>query len=215
MSLNGGQVQNHNQAPALQGEMARNWDRGNVAGAACVVALGVGTLALLRSRPLGRHQRAGDQRRNLAAYLSDHLAGADAAIRVVSRLMRRYDGTREGALFAFLDEQFREDRAAAVALLTSLGASSRSIKRLAGRAAGELLHPAAGGSRGQLALFRTLEGLAVGVQGKRCLWRAAQALGPSVRAGDRSFVQLEARAVAQWERIEEYRRALVRQTFVG
>ena len=206
-------MQSHHQAPALPGETLRRWDRGGVAGTACVVALGMGTLVLLRSRPVGRRGRADDQRRKLAAYLRDHLAGADAAIRVVSSLKHRCEGTREGALFAFLDEQFREDRAAVVAIVTSLGASSRSIKRLAGRAAGELLHPATGGSRGELGLFRTLEGLAVAVQGKRCLWRAAQALGPSIRTGERSFVELESRAVAQWERIEEYRRALVRQTF--
>jgi hypothetical protein len=47
---------------------------------------------------------------------------------------------------------------------------------MAGRATGNALRVVAGGTPGDLSLFRTLETLAMGVQGKRCLWRAAQAL---------------------------------------
>ena len=64
------------------------------------------------------------------------------------------------------------------------------------------------------ALLRTLEAFAIGVQGKRCLWRALQNLrtvAPAV--DDMNFVELEARAVRQWEAIEERRRALVPWTF--
>ena len=76
------------------------------------------------------------------------------------------------------------------------------------------LRAVAGGAPGDLSLFRTLEALAIGVQGKRCLWRAAQALG-SLRhpPGRRSFVELEADAVRQWETIERHRRSLVPRTF--
>jgi hypothetical protein len=72
----------------------------------------------------------------------------------------------------------------------------------------------AGGAPGDLSLFRTLEALAIGVQGKRCLWRAAQALvGLPHPPGHRSFVELEADAVHQWETIEQHRRSLVAATF--
>jgi len=148
------------------------------------------------------------------AYLHDDLTGADAAIRVVDSLMRQYKGTSEGTLFASLDEQFREDRGVVVTILSTLGASSRSVKRFAGRTTGGLLQTAAGGKPGELALFRTLEGLAVGVQGKRCLWRAVQVLAPSLQVpGVRSFIELESRAVDQWEQIEQCRRDLARKTF--
>jgi hypothetical protein len=67
---------------------------------------------------------------------------------------------------------------------------------------------------GDLSLFRTLEALAIGVQGKRCLWRAAQALVALPHpSGRRSFVELEADAVRQWETIEQHRRSLVPDTF--
>ena len=72
----------------------------------------------------------------------------------------------------------------------------------------------AGGTPGELSLFRTLEALAIGVQGKRCLWRAAQALGGLPHPpGRRSFVELEADAVRQWETIERHRRSVVPGTF--
>ena len=60
----------------------------------------------------------------------------------------------------------------------------------------------------------TLEGWAIGVQGKRCLWRALQDLrGLPLTVDGVDFVELEAKAVRQWEAIEERRRALAVQTF--
>jgi len=98
-----------------------------------------------------------------------------------------------------LHREFRDDRAVVTALLTHLGLSPLSVKRLAGHAAGRVLKVAAGGKPGDLRLFRTLEALAIGVQGKRCMWRAAQVIPPPLRApGPRSFVELESRAVDQW-----------------
>lgn len=72
----------------------------------------------------------------------------------------------------------------------------------------------AGGEPGDLSLLRTLEALAVGVQGKRCMWRALQSLRavPS-SVGGMNFVELEAKAIRQWEAIEERRRGLVARTF--
>jgi hypothetical protein len=76
-----------------------------------------------------------------------------------------------------------------------------------------MLKTAAGARPGELSLFRTLEGLSAGVQGKRCLWRAAQMLAPSLRPSDgRTLGELESSAVDQWEAIERYRLALVPQT---
>ena len=206
-------MDNDNPVAGSKGDTVPGRIRADVVGALGLVALGVGALVLQRSRSGGGQRLPDDRRRDLVAYLHDHLSGADAAIQVVDSLMRHGEGTREGTLFASLSEQFREDRSAVVAILASLGASSRSVKRVAGRTAGGVLRIAAGGKPGELALFRTLEGLAVGVQGKRCLWRAAQVFAPSLQPGGRSLVELETRAVDQWERIEQCRRALARQTF--
>ena len=88
------------------------------------------------------------------------------------------------------------------------------MKRAAGYASGVLLSVTAGGAPGDLSLLRTLEALAIGVQGKRCLWRALQNLRavPSTVRG-LNFAELESKAVRQWEAIEERRCVLVARTF--
>jgi len=136
------------------------------------------------------------------------------AIRVVHRLGSTRHGTEDGRLFRWLSREFEEDRSVVRALLMHLGAGGRSIKRVTGFASGTVLSLTAGGEPGDLSLLRTLEALSIGVQGKRCLWRALQ----NVRTlqspvDDRNFVALEARAVRQWGAIEERRRALAVQTF--
>lgn len=196
--------------------VARELKSGGFASACAVGGLGLvfGALLLRRVRSPSRRHESDDEHGAWADYLRDHLAGADAAIQVVDQLKHTYQGTREGALFGSLHEQFLEDRAVVTALLADLGASRLSVKRLAGHATGSVLKAVAGGKRGGLSLFRTLEALAIGVQGKRCLWRAAQVHASPVRApGGRSFIELEADAVSQWEAIEQCRRSLVPQTF--
>lgn len=197
-----------------QSVMNRNGRSAEVVGALGVVGIALAALTLRRSRLNTRQPDPDEKRAALAAYLRDHLAGADTAIQVVERLKVSHHGTREGVLFASLHQQFQEERAVVRALLTNLGASPLSVKRFAGRATGHVIKAVSGGKRGELPLFRTLEGLAVGVQGKRCLWRAAQVLAPSLRApGRRSFVELESDAVDQWEAIEQYRLSHVPLTF--
>ena len=188
-------------------------DAAPILGAVGALGLMIAIVALRRSRP--RHgDQEGDKRRAWATYLRDHLAGADTAIQVVQGLSDAYRGGPESALFESLYDQFREDRGVVEGILIDLGYTSRSAKRLAGRATGSALRVVAGGAPGDLSLFRTLEALAIGVQGKRCLWRAAQALEALPHPpGRRSFVELEADAVRQWETIERHRRSVVPGTF--
>jgi hypothetical protein len=186
---------------------------GPILGALGALGLTLAFVALRRSKPRQGDQDR-DKRRALATYLRDHLAGADTAIQMVQGLSDAYREVPEGALFESLYEQFCEDRGVVEAILAELGYSSRSAKRLAGQATGSALRAVAGGAPCDLSLFRTLEALAIGVQGKRCLWRAAQALGSLPHPpGRRSFVELEADAVHQWETIERHRRSLAPLTF--
>ena len=174
------------------------------------------TIAFVALRRSKRRQgdQDGDKRRALATYLRDHLGGADTAIQIVQGLSDAYQGGPEGTLFASLYERFREDRSIIEGILAALGYTSLSVKRVAGRATGSALRTVAGGAPGDLSLVRTLEALAIGVQGKRCLWRAAQALGSLPHPpGRRSFAELEADAVRQWETIERHRRSVVPGTF--
>jgi hypothetical protein len=135
------------------------------------------------------------------------------AIRVVRRLDSTHQDTADGTFFRRLSNELEEDRSVVLTLLTQLGASGRSIKRAAGFASGTVISVTAGGKPGDLSLLRTLEALAIGVQGKRCLWRALQNFHTPSTLHRMNFIELEAKAVRQWEAIEERRRALVVQTF--
>ena len=186
---------------------------GPILGALGALGLTIAFVALRRSKPRQGDQNR-DKRRALATYLRDHLAGADTAIQMVQGLSDAYRGGPEGALFESLYEQFRDDRGVVEGILAELGYTSLSVKRVAGRATGSALRTVAGGPPGGLSLFRTLEALAIGVQGKRCLWRAAQALVALPQPpGRRSFVELEADAVRQLETIERHRWSLVPSMF--
>jgi len=170
-----------------------------------------GAVALTRGTRRGS-PHADQARRALVTYLREHLAGADAAIRVVERL--RQTQIEERALFEWLGKEFQADRAVVLELLAMLGASSRSPRRLIGEASGAVLQHLAGGSAGELSLFRTLEALSIGVQGKQCLWRALDAVQPPLPLpGTRTVAELDAAAARQWDAIERRRLALVPSTF--
>ena len=138
-------------------------DVGPILGALGALGLAVALVARRRSKTRQGDQDGDKRRAALAAYLRDHLAGADTAIQTVQGLSDASRGGPEGALFESLYEQFREDRGVVEGLLVELGYTARSIKRLAGRATGGALRMVAGGAPGELSLFRTLEALAIGV----------------------------------------------------
>ena len=176
-------------------------------------AVAVAALATYLARPAKRSSAADEKHQSLVAYLRDHLGGAVAAIHVVRRLAGTHEGTADGRLFRQLAEEFEQDRATVRALLAQLGASARSPKRVAGRASAALLGFAAGGRPGQLSLLRTLEALAIGIQGKRCMWRALQTLDTARSTAQINPVELEAKALRQWEAVEGRRRVLAAMTF--
>jgi hypothetical protein len=179
-----------------------------IAGVAAAAAL-----ATYLAWPARRTSAAGQRHQSLVDYLRDHLGGADTAIHVVRRLAAAHEGAEDGPLFRQLAEDFEQDRAAVRALLARLGASARSPKRVAGRASAAILGLAAGGRPGQLSLLLTLEAIAIGIQGKRCLWRALQTLSTTPAGDPINPWKLEARAIRQWEAVEERRRVLAAVTF--
>jgi hypothetical protein len=185
-----------------------------IAGAGLALGLGLAMLSRRRAHPPGRPDSGADGYEALGRYLRDHLSGSDTALAVVERLQREGDDPGIRSLATALQRDFVEEREVVRTLLSSIGVSGHSTKRAAARVVGGLVGPMAGGRRGELSLLRTLESLAVGVQGKRCLWRALGAAFPARSgAGPRTFVELEAMAVAQWEAIERVRQPLARATF--
>jgi hypothetical protein len=167
-----------------------------------------------RRRRTPAHEDTDGRATALATYLREHLSGADAAIRVVERLRRAHAGTVEGRLFAALFADFQRDRDVVHTMLGEIGASTLSAKRIVSGAGGIVMAAAVSSNRGDLTFLRTLEGLAIGVQGKRLLWRAMQELEPPLTQVSRGrLFELETLAVRQWEAIDERRRVWARSTF--
>ena len=178
--------------------------------AAALLTVGAGlALGALAMRP---RPRTNAPERNLASYLMDHLMGSDAALTIVTRLALSREGTPEGVLFGTLKREFEGERNIVRSVLKQMGSPSVSVKRAAGYASGAVLQAVAGGDDGSLALFRTLESLLIGVQGKRCLWRALQALELELEESS-NFSTLEGQALGQWERIEALRQSQLVRTF--
>jgi hypothetical protein len=180
-------------------------------GLAAGLAFGARTGPRRRQQPPSLHE---PDTQALVTYLREHLSGADAAIRVVDRLRRTEPSDQ--LLFEWLYDEFNAEHRVVQGILNRFGAGSGSPKRLLARASAEVITRLAGGARGDLSLFRTLEALAIGVQGKRCMWRALQSLGEALEVpGGRNLFDLEAAAVRQWETIERRRFQLASRAFAA
>jgi hypothetical protein len=184
-----------------------------VLGAALATGLVVGLVSRRRAR--SRADAPARRRASWRAYLVDHLSGSDTAIAVVSKLARSHAGSREGEVCAWLLPQLQAERDIVRSLVARTGAGAAiSSKRIAGYASGAGAQALAGGRPGELSLFRTFESLAIGVQGKRLLWRAArQRLASDAHDARARFHRLERAALEQWERLDACRLALVPPTF--
>jgi hypothetical protein len=183
--------------------------------AGTATALAVGSFIYVVLNRSMRRRPSSQKRDRFVAYLREHLAGARVATAIVEQLRETHPGTSVGALAARLFDEFQDEQNVLTSLLADCGASPRTFRHAAGDVAGAAVKDAAGGSPGDPGLFRTLEALAIGVQGKRCLWRALQVLPGAPAPEGRTVVALEAQALDQWDAIDRCRRSLVVDTFAG
>lgn len=154
---------------------------------------------------------------NLATYLNDHLAGSVAALEMLEHLERMHSGTPAAQLAASLQLDILADRQHLEALMARLQINASRPRRAVAWVAGKMTDlklwlddPANSGLR-QLEI---LEGLSVGIEGKRLLWRslsAASAAVPELRGID--YAALTQRAADQRGRIEIARLAAAAEAF--
>ena len=111
---------------------------------------------------------------SLAAYLDDHLVGAETGVRLFTAAQRTWEGSPYEETFARLAEELSDERDELESLIHALGHSRSKVKAAAamvGAAAGKLgpLNPLStgGGATGQL----KLESLQSLVRMKESLWR--------------------------------------------
>lgn len=145
----------------------------------------------------------------LLTYLTDHAAGAEAACSLLGRLADRYENEPLGPFFLEILTEVRADRQTLVTLIEQLGGTPSAIKNVSGKVAEWLSRPKLPldeQTPEALGLFEGLEILALGILGKRSLWRALEVVAArDPRLASLDLQTLQARADSQYERVERQR----------
>lgn len=157
--------------------------------------------------------------RLLGIYLNDHLAGATVGVELVRRARRSNRGTELGRFLDGLQIEVEEDRRTLEDVIRQLGFRPSAAKRAAAVVVGRAgrLKPN-GQITGYSPLSRVLEleGLTVGVAGKRSLWRNLRdAAGTADRLVGVDLDRLLERAENQLAGIEVHRVEAARRAFAA
>jgi hypothetical protein len=155
--------------------------------------------------------------KNLDSYLNDHLAGSISALEVIAHWAEANKGEPLGSFFVEIKREIKADQETLRDIMRTLGVEESKVRK-AGAWAAEKLGRArlivAGNEPGSLGLVLTLEGLIMGVTGKKLLWVALGA-AKLPRLNSYNFEQLRRDAEQQVERIEAERMSAIRQAFTG
>jgi hypothetical protein len=145
--------------------------------------------------------------KELESYLNDHLAGSVGALELIAHWAQLYKGKPLGAFFTDIEAEIRADQSTLRDLMRSLGTEESNVRRVgawAAEKAGRARSMIAGNAPESLGLVLTLEGMIMGITGKKFLWRALAAANlPEVKGFD--FEELQRRAEQQIERVEAER----------
>ena len=155
--------------------------------------------------------------KKLDSYLNDHLAGSVGALELIAYCAHLYDGKPLGAFFTKMKAQIGTDQYTLRRLMRRLGIEESKVRQAGARAGeklGRALFTIAGSEPDGLGLLLVLEGLIMGVVGKRLLWRSLAAIAPNFPAlQGTAFSELEKRAHDQFERVETLRIEMAREAF--
>jgi hypothetical protein len=155
----------------------------------------------------------------LAIYLNDHLAGATVGRDLSRRSAASNRGTPYGPFLSQVAQEIAEDRQSLLAIMDALGVRVDRLKAAAAWAGEKLGRLKLNGQlRGYSPLSRVveLEGLVLGVHGKRALWITLGELArdrPVLDADD--LLGLRQRAESQLEGLQTHRIQAVVDAFGG
>jgi hypothetical protein len=157
-------------------------------------------------------------KQELERYLNDHLAGASGALLVIQHVVDSMDDPEARKFFAELKVEVQADRDLLQQLLATAGLQPSKVLEIAGGVTGRLglmklmwegLEP------GRLGLFEAFEMLALGVQGKRLLWRAVKEVAARYpQWSEHDFPDLERKATEQRDGIEHWRLKAARESLL-
>jgi hypothetical protein len=155
--------------------------------------------------------------KELNSYLNDHLAGSVSALELMGHWAHVHKGKPLGAFFADLEAEIKADQDKLCDVMRSLGVKESKVRQAGAWVAekvGRARLKIAGDDPGSLGLVLTLEGLIMGIVGKKHLWCGfAGANLPRLRGYD--FEELQHRAEKQIERVEAERMRAVLEIFAA
>jgi hypothetical protein len=158
-----------------------------------------------------------DPMKDLNSYLNDHLAGSISALELIAHWVDAHKGEPLGSFFLETGREIKADQDTLRDVMRALGIEESKMRQ-AGAWVAEKVGRArlivAGDEPGSLGLVLTLEGLIMGVTGKKLLW-VGLAATKLPQLNSYNFEQLQRRAEQQAERIEAERISAVRQAFAG
>ena len=153
----------------------------------------------------------------LHIYLRDHLAGATFGLELVRRCRRNNDGTELAEPLAKLTEEIAADRRTLQAIMRDLGADESRTKVAAGWTLEKVRRLKPNGRLFEytpLARVLELESLAIGIAGKRAMWRALEDIASwEERLARHDLPTLVERADDQLSTVEGLRLGAARTAF--
>jgi hypothetical protein len=152
--------------------------------------------------------------KNLEIYLNDHLAGAVAGLELLADLREQHKDEPLRDVLGTLEVDIDADKEALREVMRSLGIEESTVRQTGAWAAEKVARARLKIAGDQPGLVLALEGLIMGINGKRMLWRSlavAKVLNPSKW----DFEKLERRAEDQIERAEAGRIRAAQCAFHG
>jgi hypothetical protein len=155
--------------------------------------------------------------KELDSYLNDHLAGSVGALELIGHWATAHKGEPLGAFFADLEAEIKADQGKLCQVMGALGVEESKMRQAGAWVAekvGRARLKIAGDGPDSLGLVLTLEGLIMGIVGKKHLW-CGLAAANLPRLSRYDFEELQRRAEKQVERIEAERMRAVLETFAA
>jgi hypothetical protein len=155
--------------------------------------------------------------KELDSYLNDHLAGSVSALELLEHWAHIHDEKPLGDFFRAVEVEIRADQKKLRDVMQSLRIDESNVRKAGAWAAekiGRVPLMFAGDEPGSIELVLTLEGLIMGVTGKKLVWRTLDRANlPQLNIYD--FEELQRRAEQQIQRIEAERMRAVSEVFAG
>lgn len=151
---------------------------------------------------------------SLSTYLHDHMAGANFAVELLEYLRDHHTGRPVASFAVRILSEIEEDRKSLQQVIESVGGHGSILKEATAWVGEKFSRLKL--NQGAFGTFEALETLSLGVEGKRCLWRALNELSASdARLKAFDFAKLIASAEDQRARVEEQRLQTAREAFAS